>query len=83
MEGSATFTMLTSSNAMNAAIKLTVSARHRRGSDSSSSWTTLTMGVPSPTNAPTPVLIKSKGLSDHPREGALLRVTAPRAIHRF
>jgi len=35
------------------------------------------------TAAPTPVLIRSTKLRDHPREGALLHVTSPRAIHRF
>ena len=40
-------------------------------------------GVPSLTSAPTPVLIRTARTSDHPREGALLHVTRPRAIRRF
>ncbi len=36
-----------------------------------------------PTSAPTPVLIRTTGLSDHPREGAPTYAASPRVIHKF
>lgn len=51
--------------------------------EASASWTTLSMDVPSRTDAPTPVLIRVQWIPDLPREGASVHVTRPRAIHRF
>jgi hypothetical protein len=50
---------------------------------SASSWTTLSMDVPSRTSAPTPVPIRLHWVSDLPREGASPHVTPPRTIRRF